>query len=68
MKLFIGKWPQVVTELNKCYEPMERYELSESEMLVLYSRGFLSLFEEVPVVVAEPVAVTEQERPAKKGK
>ena len=69
MKLFIGKWPQVVTELDKCFEPKTMYELSERELLVVHSRGFLSLFEDVPVV-AEPVAepVVAQERPTKKGK
>lgn len=68
-RIFRGKWPQIVTELGKCFEPGLEYVLSERELLVLHSRGFLPLFEaiEEEKLVQKPASEVEA-KPAKKGK
>lgn len=49
MKKFIGKYPQIVTELGSCFEPGSNYNLSEKEIEILDKRNFLSMFVEVEV-------------------
>lgn len=52
-KIFVGKWPQVVTELKKVYEPGKEYVLSENEFTILSQRGFIDLFVQKTCSVCE---------------
>ena len=58
MMIFLGAYPQIVTELGKVFEPKTHYKLQDSELVTLGKRGFMHLFSSID-------ASESQDRPLK---